>query len=94
MMRKLVGILVMFFVFGCAGGVFAQQSTMPVQKQPTMDELQWQLKSIQNEFLYLQERMKTLQGEHKQVQDAIKAMGASNAPAVKPPATSIPEKSK
>ncbi len=78
-MRKLFVAIIVSLVI--TAGAWAQDVQNPTTQKPkTVEELQWQVQALQNEFLYLQERSKTVQSEFSRVQAELKAMKATQPP--------------
>lgn len=88
---KRIFLAIVMFAFIAVSTAFAQDAAqIPAPKQKTLEELQWQAQAMQNEFLYLQERIKNLQGEYARIQAELKARQA----AVKPPEPPKPPEDK
>jgi peptidoglycan hydrolase CwlO-like protein len=81
-MKKTITVLLAIIVsLAIVGITWAQEVTpVPMPKQKTIEELQWQAKALQNEFNYLQERLKTLTSEFQAVQAELKAKQPTPAP--------------
>lgn len=94
-MKKLILAIIVSLVLTV--GAFAQDITAPQQpatKQKTMEELQWQSQALQNEFMYLQERLKNIQLEFKRVQDELAVAKKAQKPAEPQPVPSADKKGK
>ena len=90
-MKKLLFVLVIIAFF--TGAAWAQDVT-PAPKEKSIEELQWQSKALQTEFLYLQERQKTLQIEFQAVQAELKRRQPTPAPKPEEKSKVEPDKKK
>jgi uncharacterized protein YlxW (UPF0749 family) len=68
-MKKLVLATIMFALL--TAGAYAQDTKPQAKKPATTEELQWQAQALQNEYLYLQERLKNLQVEYNKVKSEL-----------------------
>ncbi|MFA5132900.1 MAG: hypothetical protein WC444_06265 [Candidatus Paceibacterota bacterium] len=69
-MKKLILTAIMFGLL--TSGAYAQD-TKPQPKPKSTEELTWQAQALQNEYLYLQERLKNIQFEFNKIKAELDA---------------------
>ena len=80
-MKKAIVVLAMIVSLAIVGMAWAQDLGAPAApKQKTVSELQWQAKALQNEYNYLQERLKVLNLEFQAVQAELKRLTPTPTP--------------
>jgi len=83
MKRLILAIIVSLAIVGMAWATDSGTTEYGVpkaQKQKSIEELQWQAKALQNEYNYLQERLKMLNLEFQAVQAEIKKLTPTPTP--------------
>lgn len=94
-MKKLILAIIVSLVL--TAGAFAQDIAAPqapASKQKTFEELQWQAQALQNEYLYLQERMNNIKTEFQRVSSELAELKKAQKPVEPKPEPPIDKKEK
>jgi Tfp pilus assembly protein PilE len=84
MNKRLIFAYVVVILLGIMAILVGISYAQDMTRQKTTEELTWQAQALNNEFLYLQERMKNIQIEYKKVQDELNARKAAEKLAPSP----------
>lgn len=81
-MKKLILTAIMFGLL--TSGAYAQDKPQQPPKPKSTEELTWQAQALQNEYLYLQERLKNIQTEYARIKAELDSRRAPVIDASKP----------
>ena len=76
-MKRITVATIIIMALAFISFAWAQEPTASAPKPKTIEELSWQAQALQNEFLYLQERVKNIQTDYAKVIQELQARKAA-----------------